>query len=117
MLSSMNTFIIVHVVLSLIGILTGFIVALGMLSAKRLEGITAPFLVTTVATSVTGFFFPFHGVTLGIVIGDISLVLLAIAILSCSFTRTFRHCRHSIPRSPERQSRSRNSPFWCCSSS
>jgi len=82
MLSSMSTFTIVHVVWSLIGILTGFIVALGMLSAKRLGGITALFLATTVATSVTGFFFPFHGVTPGIVIGVISLVLLAIAILA-----------------------------------
>ena len=74
MFSGMNTFTIVHVVLSLIGILTGFIVVLGMLAAKRLSGVTALFLVTTVATSVTGFFFPFHGVTPGIVIGVMSLV-------------------------------------------
>jgi hypothetical protein len=78
----MSTFTIVHVALSLIGILSGFIVAFGMLAAKRPGGLTALFLVTTAATSVTGFFFRFHGVTPGIVIGVISLVLLAIAILA-----------------------------------
>ncbi len=82
MFSGMNTFTIVHVVLSLIGILTGFIVVLGMLAAKRLSGVTALFLVTTVATSVTGFFFPYHGVTPGIVIGVMSLVLLAVAVFA-----------------------------------
>jgi hypothetical protein len=78
----MSTFTIVHVALSLIGIISGFIVTFGMLAAKRPGGLTALFLVTTAATSVTGFFFPFHGVTPGIVIGVISLVLLAVAILA-----------------------------------
>jgi hypothetical protein len=82
MILAMSTFTMIHVALSLIGILTGFVVALGMLAAKRLNGITAIFLVTTVATSITGFFFPFHGMTPGIVIGIISLVVLAIAILA-----------------------------------
>jgi hypothetical protein len=78
----MSTLTFVHVALSLIGILSGFIVAFGMLAAKRPGGLTALFLVTTAATSITGFFFPIHGVTPGIVIGVISLVLLAIAILA-----------------------------------
>src|SRR5207245_6787343 len=52
------------------------------LTAKRFNGWTALFLVTTVATSVTGFFFPFHGVTPAIVVGLISLVVLAVAILA-----------------------------------
>ena len=78
----MSTFTIVHVAISLVGILTGLIVAFGLLASKRLDGLTAIFLVTTVATSVTGFFFPFHGITPGIVIGIISMVALAIAILA-----------------------------------
>jgi hypothetical protein len=78
----MSTFTVVHVALSLIGILSGFIVVFGMLAAKRLGGVTAIFLLTTVLTSVTGFFFPFHGVTPGIIVGIISLVVLAIAILA-----------------------------------
>jgi hypothetical protein len=76
----MTTFTLVHVAISLVGILSGLVVAYGLLTAKRLDGWTALFLVTTVATSVTGFFFPFNGVTPGIVLGILSLVVLAIAI-------------------------------------
>ncbi len=78
----MKTFTLVHVVISLVGILSGFIVLFGMLTAKRLNRWTALFLATTVATSVTGFFFPFHGITPGIVVGIISLVVLAVAIFA-----------------------------------
>jgi len=51
-----------------------------MLAGKRLDGWTKWFLVTTVLTSVTGFFFPFHGFTPAIGLGIISLLVLAIAI-------------------------------------
>ena len=53
-----STFTLVHVVLSLIGIVCGIVVVVGMLSAKRLAGLTAVFLATTVLTSATGFLFP-----------------------------------------------------------
>ena len=82
MIFGMTIFTFVHVVLSLIGILSGFVVAFGLLASERLDGWTALFLVTTVLTSVTGFFFPFHGITPGIVIGILSLIMLAIAILA-----------------------------------
>ena len=75
----MNTFTIVHVVISLIGIGSGLVVLAGLLAAKRLDGWTALFLVSTVATSVTGFFFPFHGFTPAIAVGIISLLVLAVA--------------------------------------
>jgi hypothetical protein len=55
------TFTLLHVVLSLVGIGTGFVVVFGLLAGKRLSGWTGLFLVTTVATSVTGFGFPIHG--------------------------------------------------------
>ena len=87
MLAGMSTFTLVHVALSLIGILSGLVVALGLLAAARLDGWTAIFLVTTVLTSVTGFFFPFHGITPGIMIGILSMVMLAIAI----FARYSKH--------------------------
>jgi hypothetical protein len=87
MISGMNTFTIVHVLLSLAGILSGFVVVLGMLAAKRLDAWTAVFLATTVATSVTGFFFPFHKFLPSHAFGIISLVLLPIAI----FARYSRH--------------------------
>src|SRR5713101_7719094 len=82
MIFGMTTFTQIHVALSLIGILAGFVVAFGLLTAKRLDGWTAIFLISTVATSVTGFFFPFHGFTPAIGVGIISLVVLAVAILA-----------------------------------
>jgi hypothetical protein len=76
----MDTFTLVHVVLSLIGIVTGLVVLYGLLTANRMDGWTLVFLFTTVATSVTGFFFPFKGVTPAIILGILSLVVLAAAI-------------------------------------
>jgi hypothetical protein len=78
----LQAFTLFHVILSLIGIGAGLIVAFGFLSSKRLDGLTSVFLSTTVATSVTGFFFPFHGVTPGIVLGVLSLIALAFAIVA-----------------------------------
>ncbi len=77
----------IHVVISLIGIVTGLVVLVGLISRLRFNGWTGWFLVTTVATSVTGFFFPFHGVTPAIIVGIISLFLLAVAIFARYFRR------------------------------
>jgi hypothetical protein len=74
------TYTLVHVVLSLIGIGAGLAVMLGFLRGKRLDGITAIFLTTTVLTSVTGFGFPFEHLLPSHKVGIISLVILAIAI-------------------------------------
>ncbi len=82
MILGMTTFTFVHVVLSLIGILSGFVVVFGLLAGKRLDGWTALFLVTTVLTSVTGFLFPFHKFLPSHGIGIVSLVVLAIAIFA-----------------------------------
>ncbi len=87
MTTGLAIFTLVHVVLSLIGILSGFVVVFGLLTAKRLDGWTAVFLSTTVLTSVTGFFFPFHGFTPAIGVGIVSLIVLAAAI----FARYVRH--------------------------
>jgi hypothetical protein len=56
----MTPFTFFHVLLSLVGIFSGFIAVFGMIAGKRLDGLTALFLVTTALTSITGFFFPFH---------------------------------------------------------
>ena len=79
---SLSTFTAVHVIISLIGILSGLIVMVGMLSAKRMNGMTALFLLTTVLTSVTGFGFPFTHLLPSHKVAIISLVALAIAILA-----------------------------------
>ncbi len=73
---------LVHVVISLAGIFSGFVVLFGLLAGKRLDGWTKFFLITTVATSVTGFFFPLHGFTPAIGVGIISLLVLSIAIFA-----------------------------------
>jgi len=77
-----STFTFVHVLLSLAGIGTGFIVVYGMLAGKRLDGWTAIFLATTVLTSLTGFLFPVEHLLPSHVVGIISLLVLAVAILA-----------------------------------
>ena len=54
---SLSTFTLVHVIISLIGIVSGFIVLFGLFGSHRLPGMTALFLITTILTSVTGFLF------------------------------------------------------------
>jgi len=83
----MTALTLVHVVLSLAGIGSGFIVVFGLIAAKRLDGLTALFLASTVATSLTGFLFPFHKLLPSHVVGIVSLVVLGIAILA-------RYARH-----------------------
>ncbi len=73
---SVSAFTTLHVIISLVAIGSGIIVALAMLGSLRLEALTATFLVTTLLTSVTGFFFPFHGVTPGIILGIVSIAVL-----------------------------------------
>jgi hypothetical protein len=77
-----STFTLVHVALSLVGICTGFIVMFGLLTGKRLDGWTAVFLASTVATSVTGFGFPFHHFSPPHYVGVISLLVLTVALLA-----------------------------------
>src|SRR5712671_1219161 len=77
---SLATFTLIHVIISLVAIGSGLIVLFGMFGGKRLDGMTALFLATTVLTNVTGFFFPFAHVTPGIILGILSLAVLAIAI-------------------------------------
>jgi hypothetical protein len=91
MFSNLSAFTKLHVVISLIGILSGLVVMFGLLVRQKLNSCTAVFLISTVATSVTGFFFPFHGLTPAIIVGIISLVLLAVAILA-------RYARHLAGR-------------------
>lgn len=79
---SLQTYTAVHVIISLIGIGSGLIVLAGLIANKRFDSWTAIFLSTTVLTSVTGFFFPFKEVTPGIVLGVLSMITLAVAIVA-----------------------------------
>jgi hypothetical protein len=87
--TQMKTFTQVHVAISLVAIASGLIVMFGLLARKRLDRWTALFLSTTVLTSVTGFFFPFHGLTPAITVGIISMLVLALALFA-------RYARHLI---------------------
>ena len=79
---NLETFTMIHVLISLVGIVSGLIVLYGFLTNRRLDAWTAVFLLTTALTSLTGFLFPFTAVTPAIKLGIISLVLLAIAIVT-----------------------------------
>jgi hypothetical protein len=75
-----STYTFIHVLLSLVGIGSGFVVVSGFLAAKRLDGWTALFLTSTLATIVTGFGFPFDRLLPSHIVGIISLIVLAVAI-------------------------------------
>lgn len=76
----LKIYTLIHVVISLLGILSGFVVIAGMINADPMDSWTKFFLWTTVLTSVTGFFFPFRGLTPALAFGIISLIVLAVAI-------------------------------------
>src|SRR3979490_2523487 len=79
---SLSTFTLLHVVISLIAIVSGIIVMFGLLGSNRMPGMTAIFLLFTILTSATGFLFPFEKLLPSHMIGILSLVLLAIACFS-----------------------------------
>jgi len=82
---SLETFTLIHVLISLAGIASGIVVMYGFLTNQRLDRWTAVFLVTTGLTSLTGFLFPFAAVTPAIKLGIISLVVLTLAIAARYF--------------------------------
>lgn len=70
---------ITHVAISLLGIASGFVVAWGMLNGAPMPEWTVFFFATTIATSATGFFFPFQKFLPSHLFGIISLVVLPLA--------------------------------------
>jgi hypothetical protein len=80
---SLQAFTALHVIISLVAIASGVIVAFEMLHNRISAAWNGFFLVTTTLTSVTGFMFPFHGMTPGIMLGIISLVVLVVAAVAC----------------------------------
>jgi hypothetical protein len=79
---SLTTFTLLHVLISLIGIVAGLIAMIGWLKSEPSRTPTAIFLATTILTSVTGFLFPFTKLLPSHIVGIISLVLLAFATLA-----------------------------------
>src|SRR5580693_7869067 len=89
----MTTLVLVHVVISLIGILSGFVVVLGLVANLTLCRWTAVFLATTVLTSATGFLLPAHHFMPSHAVGIVSLVVLAVAIAARYGSRLRGACR------------------------
>ena len=79
---SLTTFTMLHVSISLIGIVAGLVAMIGWLKSDPSRIPTAIFLATTILTSVTGFLFPFTKLLPSHIVGIISLVMLAIATLA-----------------------------------
>lgn len=79
---STSTFTLLHVFISLVGIGSGFVVVYGLLAGKRLDSWTAIFLTTTIMTSVTGFLFRVEHILPSHIVGIISLVVLAVAVVA-----------------------------------
>lgn len=79
---STATFTALHVIISLIAIVSGIIVVFGMIGSKRMPGLTAIFLLFTILTSITGFLFPIKGFTPALGTGIASLTVLAIALIA-----------------------------------
>jgi hypothetical protein len=76
---SLTTFTMLHVLISLIGIVTGLIAVIGWLKSDPSRIPTTIFLATTILTSVTGFLFPFTKLLPSHIVGIISLAMLAFA--------------------------------------
>lgn len=76
----LTAFTILHVAISLVAIAAGFVVVYGLLNAKRLDGWTKLFLVTTILTSVTGFGFPVDHFMPSHALAIISLLALGVAV-------------------------------------
>ncbi len=72
----LGAFTAFHVAISLIAIMSGFVVVFNLLGSKSSKGWTATFLWLTLATSVTGFLFPFHGFTPALGTGIVALIVI-----------------------------------------
>src|SRR5258708_2320742 len=79
---SVQAFTQLHVIITLVAIVSGIVVVFGMLGSHRMPALTALFLVTTILSSVTGFLFPISGATPALIVGAISCVLLLLALIA-----------------------------------
>jgi hypothetical protein len=82
MIFSLATYTIIHVLISLAGIASGFVMLYALIGGRWVNGWTTFFLVTTVLTSVTGFGFPFVELLPSHFFGAISLVVLTVTLLA-----------------------------------
>jgi hypothetical protein len=77
---TISQFTLLHVIISLVAIVAGFVVLFRLIAGTDVPALTYVFLSTTAVTSISGFLFPFNGVTPAVVFGVLSLVLLGWAL-------------------------------------
>jgi hypothetical protein len=78
-----------HTVISIVAIAAGLVVVGGLIAGVRIDGWTGIFLVTTILTSITGFFFPFTQLLPSHWVGIISLLILPFVLAA----RYWKHLR------------------------
>jgi hypothetical protein len=78
---SLHAFTILHVVICIVELFAGAVVMWQMLAGRR-SGLNGVFLATAALTTITGFLFPFHGMTPAIKLGFITLPFLLLAALA-----------------------------------
>lgn len=78
-MTGLQLFTLVHTALSIVAIIAGILVMKGLISSAGRQLWTLLFLWTAAATTVTGFFFPFNGVTPALILGVISIVPITLA--------------------------------------
>ena len=111
---SVETFTFLHVVISLVGIMTGFIVVGLMLQSAPIAGWNAFFLISTILTSVTRLLLSAQGRSSPAhIVGAISLVILAVALFALYGRSSRARGAWSISAPPSSRSISTSSSASC----
>ncbi len=79
---SFENFTLLHVIISLVGIVTGLVAFAGLLSSRKPGWITHVFLITTALTTITGFLFPITSFTPALAFGVLSSLILIVAFVA-----------------------------------
>ena len=79
---NITTFTLLHVALSVVGLIAGFVIVGGLMAGRHYGGWAATFLVTTFLTNLTGFGFPFAKLQPSHVLGILSLILIPVVIFA-----------------------------------
>jgi hypothetical protein len=90
---SLAAFTLLHTIISLIAIATGLIALIAFARGSWLASIMQIFVWTTVATTLTGFLFPFNGFTPAIGTGIVSSVVLAVLLFALYQSKLQRGAR------------------------
>jgi hypothetical protein len=80
MLFNLPAYTLIHVVLSVVGIIAGLVVVGGLMAGVRFSRWVGLFLAATVLTNVTGFGFPSVTLLPSHIVGALSLLVLPVAI-------------------------------------